>query len=79
MIHILGVLCNKFIEKDINIPIRGEYRLGSTTSVISDIFGVFNWKNKHNYFSSLSNQQLFPYPERFDVNVFGSWYAVLVS
>ena len=37
-----------------------------------------NWKNKHNYFSSLSNQQLSPYPERFDVNVFGFWYTVLV-
>ena len=38
-----------------------------------------NWKNKLYYFSSLSNQQLFPYPERFDVNVFGIWYTVLVS
>ncbi|HBA03292.1 MAG TPA: hypothetical protein DCW51_04625, partial [Clostridium sp.] len=35
---------NKFIKKDIKIPIRGDYRLGSTTSIVSDIFGVFTWK-----------------------------------
>ncbi len=40
---------NKHIKKDITIPIRGEYRLGSTTSVISDIFGVFTWKNSYSH------------------------------
>jgi uncharacterized protein (DUF58 family) len=40
---------NKHIKKDINIPIRGEYRLGSTTSVISDIFGVFKYKNSYSH------------------------------
>ncbi|WP_346890295.1 DUF58 domain-containing protein [Clostridium sp. UBA1056] len=45
----ININSNKFIKRDINIPIRGEYRLGSTTSVISDIFGVFNWKNKYNH------------------------------
>ena len=45
----ININSNKFIKKDINIPIRGEYRLGSTTSVVSDIFGVFTWKNKYNH------------------------------
>jgi len=40
---------NKFIKKDIKIPIRGDYRLGSTTSIVSDIFGVFTWKCSYSH------------------------------
>ncbi len=45
----ININSNKFIKKDINIPIRGEYKLGSTTSVVSDIFGIFTWKNKYDH------------------------------
>lgn len=45
----ININSNKFIKKDINISIRGEYSLGSTTSVVSDIFGIFTWKNKYEH------------------------------
>jgi uncharacterized protein (DUF58 family) len=40
---------NKFIKKDIKIPTRGDYRLGSTTSIVSDIFGIFTWRNSYTH------------------------------
>jgi len=59
----ININSNKFIKKDINIPIRGDYRLGSTTSVVSDIFGVFTWKNSYNH-----NETIKVYPNIYPLN-----------
>ncbi|WP_346916127.1 DUF58 domain-containing protein [Clostridium sp.] len=59
----ININSNKFIKKDINIPIRGDYRLGSTTSVVSDIFGVFTWKNSYNH-----NETIKVYPNVYPLN-----------
>ncbi|MEW8994813.1 DUF58 domain-containing protein [Clostridium sp.] len=59
----ININSNKFIKKDINIPIRGDYRLGSTTSIVSDIFGVFTWKNSYNH-----NETIKVYPNIYPLN-----------
>lgn len=40
----ININSRKFIKKKINFLIRGEYKFGSTTCVVSDIFGIFTWK-----------------------------------
>ncbi|WP_346935131.1 DUF58 domain-containing protein [Clostridium sp.] len=59
----ININSNKFIKKGINIPIRGDYRLGSTTSIVSDIFGVFTWKNSYNH-----NETIKVYPNIYPLN-----------
>ncbi|WP_346929740.1 DUF58 domain-containing protein [Clostridium sp.] len=59
----ININSNKFMKKDINIPIRGDYRLGSTTSIVSDIFGVFTWKNSYNH-----NEAIKVYPNIYPLN-----------
>ncbi|GAA0775369.1 hypothetical protein GCM10008908_26830 [Clostridium subterminale] len=59
----ININSNKFMKKSINIPIRGDYRLGSTTSIVSDIFGVFTWKNSYNH-----NETIKVYPNIYPLN-----------
>jgi len=59
----ININSNKFMKNSINISIRGDYRLGSTTSIVSDIFGVFTWKNSYNH-----NETIKVYPNIYPLN-----------
>ncbi|MEG1254193.1 DUF58 domain-containing protein [Clostridium sp.] len=41
----ININSNKFLKKQINILTRGEYKLGESSCLVSDIFGIFTWKS----------------------------------
>jgi len=41
----ISINSNKYLKKQINILTRGEYKLGESSCLVSDIFGIFAWKN----------------------------------
>ncbi len=59
----IGIGSQKFLNKEINIGIRGQYGLGETSCSTSDVFGIFTYKKpyKHKKFIKV-------YPKTYELN-----------
>ncbi|MEG0308232.1 MAG: DUF58 domain-containing protein [Clostridium sp.] len=40
----ISISSNKFLKKSLSILVRGQYNLGESSCVVSDIFGIFTWE-----------------------------------